>query len=101
MRATIYAVAKVLDTKSLGDTPLCEGLTDKRLFTCLAPILAKLDKDRAKPGCQLSREEYYWTTVEQFHGGQYFTFSRADDGTWRVKGPLSLSHNNNLHLDAP
>ena len=52
------------------------------------------------PACHLSREVYYWRTIERMHGGNYFVFAR-DGATWTARGPFGIGHDDDPNITAP
>jgi hypothetical protein len=92
-------VAAMLDGRD-DDMDSCAGAPTEWI-ACVQPVIAKLHKDKAEPFCNLSSEVYWWSTVETTHGGMYFSFDRAANGTWKAHGPSALGHDDNLDPDAP
>lgn len=61
------------------------------------PALSRLPP---KPACHLSREVYYWRTIEKMHGGAYWQFS-STGRIWKAEGPFHIGHDDDPNVSAP
>ncbi|MDQ3336042.1 MAG: hypothetical protein M4D80_12810 [Myxococcota bacterium] len=90
-RKAIVAGDKTALATMIVNDPDSDRITDN---------LPRVSSLPAKPGCHLSREVYYWRTIEKMHGGAYWEFARRGK-TWVAQGPFFIGHDDDPNVSAP
>jgi hypothetical protein len=78
------------------------GCTDDATAVgCVAALRREMKADGARPFCNISVRTYFLQTVEEFHGGTFFRFTRDAAGAWKAHGPYGIGHDTNPSATSP